>query len=123
MDIKDRIKERRLELGLTLEQVAKAVGTSKQTIHRYESGIISNIPSDKIEAIATTLKVTPAYLMGWEDETEEDVQPYYLDPDVVELTNELLSRPELKVLFSATRDVSKEDIEAVASLLERMKKD
>ena len=44
----DRIKKLRNELGLTLEEVAKKVGTSRQTIQRYESGEISNIPSDKI---------------------------------------------------------------------------
>ena len=67
MKIRDRLKERRLELGYTLEDVAKKVGTSKQTIQRYESGIISNIPSDKVEALAKALKTTPAQLMGWSD--------------------------------------------------------
>lgn len=70
MELKDRLKEMRLARGMTLEGLAKAVGTSKQTIHRYETGAITNIPSDKIEAIANALKTTPAYLMGWEqDET------------------------------------------------------
>lgn len=53
--------------GFTLEELAKKIGTSKQTIHRYESGVISNIPSDKIEALAAALKTTPAYLMGWDE--------------------------------------------------------
>lgn len=61
-----RIKKLRTELGLTLEEVAKKIGTSRQTIQRYESGEISNIPSDKIEALAIALKSNPAYIMGWE---------------------------------------------------------
>ena len=69
MNIGDLIKQRRLSLDYTLEEVAKQVGTSKQTIHRYETGIISNIPSDKIEALAKVLQTTPAYLMGWETES------------------------------------------------------
>ena len=64
----DRMKKLRSELGLTLEEVAKIVGTSRQTIQRYESGEISNIPSDKIEAMAIVLKSSPAYIMGWEQE-------------------------------------------------------
>lgn len=67
MSIGSKIKERRLSLDYTLETLADKVGTSKQTIHRYENGIISNIPSDRIEALAAALKTTPAFLMGWED--------------------------------------------------------
>ena len=60
------LRELRLARGLTLEEVAKAVGTSKQTIHRYERGIIANIPDGKIEALARVYGVAPSYLMGWE---------------------------------------------------------
>lgn len=73
MEMKDRLKERRLACGYTLEELAHKIGTSKQTIHRYESGVISNIPSDKIEALATALKTTPAYLMGWDSNPQTQV--------------------------------------------------
>lgn len=78
MSIGLKIKNRRLRLNYTLEELAKHVGTSKQTIHRYESGVISNIPSDKIELLAKALKTTPAYLMGWESEdifASENIMP------------------------------------------------
>ena len=68
MALKDKLKEKRIENGLTLEEAAKKLGVSKPTLHRYESGVISNIPSDKIEGLAEIYKTTPAYLMGWEDE-------------------------------------------------------
>lgn len=61
-----RMRLARINNEKTLEEVAKAVGVSRQTIQRYETGIISNIPSDKIEGIANALNVTPGYLMGWE---------------------------------------------------------
>ena len=61
--INERIKERRNHLKLTLEEVATQVGVSRQTIQRYESGVISTIPSDKIERLASALLTTPAYLM------------------------------------------------------------
>ncbi|CUO12556.1 XRE family transcriptional regulator [Muricomes sp. OA1] len=66
MNLGDRIKAKRDELDLTLEEVAKFVGVSRQTIQKYESGVISNIPSDKIESLAFALRTTPSYLMGWE---------------------------------------------------------
>lgn len=68
MNIGTILKNKRLSLGYTLEDVAKLVGTSKQTIHRYETGVISNIPSDKIEALAKVLQTTPAHIMGWEND-------------------------------------------------------
>lgn len=63
------MKERRLQLNKTLEEVGSVVGVSKATIQRYEKGAITNIPSDKIEKIAKALSTTPAFLMGWEDKS------------------------------------------------------
>ena len=68
MSIGQNIKQRRRMLDMTLEDVAKDVGVSRQTLSRYETGVIGNIPSDKIELLAKSLRTTPAYLMGWEDE-------------------------------------------------------
>lgn len=67
MNIGERLRWRRKELNMTLEEVAQTVNVSRQTLSRYENGIISNIPSDKIEALAKALKTSPAYIMGWED--------------------------------------------------------
>lgn len=69
MSIGTRMKERRLQLNKTLEEVGSVVGVSKATIQRYEKGAITNIPSDKIEKIAKALSTTPAFLMGWEDKS------------------------------------------------------
>ena len=71
MALKDNIKKRREELGITLEEVAKTVGVTRQTIQKYESGIIANIPSDKIELLAIALKTSPSFLMGWEKPKKE----------------------------------------------------
>ena len=49
-------------------QVSKQLNISKPTLQRYESGVISNIPADKIEKIAKILDTTPAALMGWDVE-------------------------------------------------------
>lgn len=80
-NIGDRIRKRRKQLGMTLETLASNVGTSKQTIQRYETGIIQNIPSDKIEIIANILNVSPAYIMGWEtySNISNEVIEYSLD--------------------------------------------
>ncbi len=67
MSVQDIIKRRRLELDLTLKQVAKALGVSEGTVSRYESGEIQNMGIDKIEALSRVLRCSPGYLMGWED--------------------------------------------------------
>lgn len=69
MSIGDKIKALRARGNLTLEEVAKYVKVSRQTINRYENNIITNIPSDKIELLASLFNTTPAYLMGWEEES------------------------------------------------------
>lgn len=68
MDIGERIKYKRTKKQMTLEDVSYLVGVSRQTLSRYETGIIKGIPSDRIEKIARALGTTPAYLMGWEDD-------------------------------------------------------
>lgn len=68
MNIGQRIKNMRLKNNLTQDELALRISTTKQTIHKYENGIITNIPSSKIEAIANILNTTPDYLMGWSNE-------------------------------------------------------
>lgn len=81
MTIGEKIKRMRLDLKLTQEELAIAAGTTKQTIHKYETGIISNIPASKIKAIADKLNSTPAYLMGWEEiSTTTNYENYGLRP-------------------------------------------
>ena len=69
-----KIKQLRKSKRMTLEELAYAIGTSKQTIHRYENGIIANIPSEKIEALANALGTTPSLLMGWDDDNEFNIE-------------------------------------------------
>lgn len=65
--IGDRINNLRLKIGKNQVSFADSIDVSKQTLYKYEHNIITNIPSDKIEAIAKLCNVTPAYIMGWED--------------------------------------------------------
>ncbi len=65
-EVNQLIKERRTELDLTLNDVAKALGVSDSTVLRYETKAIQNMGIDKIEALAKVLKCDPAYLMGWD---------------------------------------------------------
>lgn len=70
MEIKDIIKTRRFELGMTQAQLATAVGVSEATISRWESGDISNMKRTRIASLAKALKISPAVIMGWDEEFE-----------------------------------------------------
>lgn len=59
MDIKDLLKSRRLEKGLTMKEVADAVGVSEGTISRYESGDIANMKRSSIVALSRVLDIPP----------------------------------------------------------------
>ena len=61
-----RIKERRIALNLSYQDVADITGLSKSTIQRYETGAIRKLPVNQIEDIAKALHVSPGYLMGWD---------------------------------------------------------
>ena len=66
----ERLKKRRKELGLTQEELADKISTTKQTIYKYENEVVTNIPSDRIKELAKVLCTTPAYLMGWNEPSD-----------------------------------------------------
>ena len=116
MDISERLKELRTKRGYSQADLAKALHVSKSTISMIEAG--ARKPSvEVLEMIADYFNVDIDYLLG-----KESGSTYYLDPEAAEMAQELFDRPEMKVLFDASRNASKEDIEAVAIILERMSK-
>ena len=77
MTIQDRIRNRRNELGLTLEDVANAVGVGKSTVRKWEMGMIKNMRRDKIAALAKVLQLNPSDLIDTATEQYEfDLTPH-----------------------------------------------
>ena len=121
MSIGIRIKEARIKAGISQEALAKAIGSTKQAVYKYEAGIVTNIPMDKIEIMATVLSVTPAYLMGWnetdkkpadEGELSEEVVIYHRDGKTV---RRKFSKEQLKMI-SAMLDAIPDDPDDNAGL-------
>lgn len=67
MTVGERIKDLREKLRMSQVEFADRINVSKQTLYKYENNIITNIPSDKIEAAAKIGNISPAYLMGWDN--------------------------------------------------------
>ncbi len=75
-----RMKQRRKELGISVEAVAAALGVSVATVYRYEKGDIEKVPGALLEPLARVLHTTPAYLMGWAASPAADTVPPGFDP-------------------------------------------
>lgn len=79
MGMSERIKERRIAMGFTQEELGQKLGLQKSAIAKYENGRVKNIKRSVISSMAEFLECSPAYLMGWDDsptsqETNEDIR-------------------------------------------------
>ena len=99
MTVGERIKNRRLELGLTQDELAKKVGyKSRSSINKIE--LSRDLPLGKVQLVAVALETTPGYLMGWEDEdiqnavdnTARNLTPSQIIEQVLEKTTDPLLR-------------------------------
>lgn len=73
MEMGKKIHELRMQKGMTLEELGNIVGVGKSTVRKWENGIIANMKRDKILKVSVALGVSPAYLMGWEESTDEEI--------------------------------------------------
>ena len=112
----ERIKNRRLALELSYQDLSDATGISKSTLQRYETGFIKKVPINQMEVLAKALHVTPAYLMGWEESSptplsltqqeETHIKKYrQLDADGKEEIDDIIDVKLAKLQRKAEEDV------------------
>ena len=70
MKIGQKIKQRRLALDLTLEQLGEMVGVGKSTVRKWETGDIKNMRRDKIALLANALDMSPSELVNENEQPE-----------------------------------------------------
>lgn len=102
--------------GLTLSELAEKLNVSPSTILRWENGDIANMRRDRIALLAKALEIKPTELLDLPDNNG-----YYTDPAVNEYAEQLRTNPNMRLLFDATKDMSKEDIDYVVDLVNRLK--
>lgn len=95
MEMNEKIKARREELNLTLQEVGEYLGVSKATVQRYESGEIKNLKQETITKLCEILKVSPAYLMGWEEQNKQQKE---IDTIAAHLDGKNLTPQKMKLL-------------------------
>lgn len=103
----DRIRYLREAKKLTQEELAKLLNTKRQTIHKYEKGIVTNIPSDRIEALARILDTTPEYILGWEPMTQEEQKN---SDAIADITNKLFINKDFLSVVSMISKLDKDQL-------------
>ena len=64
----ERIKELRLLSEMSQEELGRRVGVQRAAINKYEKGTVTNIPIQTIERMAQVFDVSPAYIVGWNNQ-------------------------------------------------------
>lgn len=118
----NRLKTIMNERGITQTELAKRTGIRQSSISdwlndRYEP------KQDKVYIIAKALNVSPAWLLGYDEDipTNELNTNYYLDAETAEYAEILRTRPEMRLLFSASRGISKEEMQEAVNYIEFIK--
>ena len=118
-EIGARIKFIRKQKGITLADLGARLGISESNMQRYESGKIASVSIDFINRLASILEVKPEWLIGWDK--DDTPQGYYLDSETAEYAECLRTHPSARLLFSASRGISKEDMEKAVEYIELLK--
>lgn len=107
------LKERRQELGLTLEEVGNACGVGKSTVRKWETGMIQNMRRDKVALLANVLHVNPMDIVGIEDHDDKEDRE-----SVNAIIQKLHENPRLGVLFDKSSKMSSKDLDAVMNIVD-----
>ena len=107
MEIKDILKNRRLELGMTMKELAAKCNVSEGTISRWESGAISDMRRDKIMLLANALQISPGVIMGWEEgeNKQADLLSHTENQKTEKTTIPVLGRVAAGIPIEAVEDV------------------
>lgn len=118
MAFSNNLRYLRKKYDMSQEDLANKLGyKSFTTIQKWESGV-SEPSVSMVKKIAELFGVTMDQITN--DDLSDAENYYYLDPDAAEIAQEVQQRPELKILFDATRKVSSDDLKFVVDMIDRM---
>jgi transcriptional regulator, XRE family len=106
--------------NLSQADLSKMTGIRSSSISDWLNGKYEP-KQDKISIIAEALNVSPVWLIGYDDTSSNQSEGYYVDPETAEYAEMLRTRPEMRMLFSASRGISKEDMEKAVEYIELLK--
>ena len=92
MTIGHKIKEIRKQLNMSVDELATKLGKNRATIYRYERGDIENLPLDVLEPLANALNTTPGYLMGWDENTQDNASRKDLNINLIDNVGNIIKK-------------------------------
>lgn len=110
MTIADRIRNRRLELGLSVDDLAALLNKNRATVYRYESNYIKSYSPEVLNSLAQALNTTPAYFYGYDDNADESEK----SPD------HSIRNPEIRLLAKKLDMLPKEQREQALDVFNAM---
>lgn len=113
MNVYERIKILCKSKGVSIAQMERDLGLAKSASLKWKTYTPNLATASKL---AEYFGVTEQYIM-----TGKEFEGYYTSEEVAAIAQEVYERPEMKMLFDASKDVSKEDIEFVIQMVEKMK--
>ena len=124
MTIGQRIKERRKELGMSVDELAELIGKNRATIYRYENNNIENLPSPVLKDLADALKTTPEYLIDWngneknEKNNKNNLKKAPTEKGKSNLSDilKVFSTDEVKQLSALSRDEASQVVELIREM-------
>lgn len=121
----DRIFEIMKEKELTAYRVSKDTGISQASLADWRKGR-SKPKIDKLQKLSEYFGVSIQYLTGESNEIDDTQQMqapngYYVDKETAEYAEMLRTRPGARLLFSAAKDISKEDMQKAVEYIEFLK--
>lgn len=106
--------------NLSQADLSKMTGIRSSSISDWLNGKYEP-KQDKISIIAEALNVSPVWLIGYDDTSSNQSEGYYVDPETAEYAEMLRTRPEMRMLFSASRGISKEKMQEAVNYIEFIK--
>lgn len=116
MNSVDRVKNICKERKIPISRLERDLGFSNGYIGQLKKG---TFPADRLNSIANYLNVSPQYIMTGQESGNDQ---YYYDEETAEMAQELFKNKDLRLLFSAARDASPEDLKTTHSLLMALKR-
>jgi transcriptional regulator with XRE-family HTH domain len=110
MTLGEKIRKRRIELNMTMDDLGNAIGVQRSAINKYEKGMITDLKRSTIHALATALQVSPLYLLDDDNGDEERLEALHRNP-------------QLGLLFDRSRKMSSEDVEFMLQMADRILKE
>jgi len=104
--------------GYTYDDISRLSGIPVTTISRIFSGKTAQPTISTLEKLAKAFGCKTDELLG----TEENVEPYFLDPQTAQIAEEVKNNSELKLLFDSAKDLSPEDLRTFLGMIDILKK-